>query len=191
MKKLSRTLVTLGVLGACAAPISSFAADGTITFVGSVISSTCNVNSAGAGNQGDKTVTLPPVAEDTLKSPGAVAGTTPLIITLQGCGNATYHNAYAVWELNNAPVDLNGNLQNIATTLPATGVAIQLLNNGLVPINLRNSNNGVPGPSTGETAATLDASGNGTLNYYAQYYANAAAVAGAVSSRIQFSIAYQ
>jgi major type 1 subunit fimbrin (pilin) len=178
MKKLSRTLAMLGVLGAGAIPVSSFAVDGTVTFTGQVTTSTCSID--GATGQDNKAITLPQVSSKTLQNAGDVAGATPVTIVLSGCGGQT--GARVHWEPD-TNVDPNGMLKNIATLTPATNVVVQLLNSSLQPINVLTNGNNM-------TFTTLTA-GNATLNYYAQYYAADAVASGGVSAVVRFSIAYQ
>jgi major type 1 subunit fimbrin (pilin) len=168
--------------------MQAHAADGTITFTGTITDTTCSINGASSGNPADVAVTLPPVPTGALASAGATAGTTnggAIQMQLTGCsGTATK----AVARFENGPTvdQSNGYLANQATITPAKNVEIRLLNASMQPINiLTGANNDLS--ANGAPVA----GGNATLNYFAQYYATGKAQAGAVNSSIQYTMQYQ
>lgn len=164
------------------------AADGTITFTGSVTDTTCSINGATSGTPADLAITLPPVPASSLATQGAVAGTTnagDITFKLTGCtGTAT--KVIAGFE-NGATVDqTTGYLTNQASTGGATNVEVRLLNASMKPINITNdANNNTPA----DGATITD--GTATLTYFAQYYAMDKATAGTVNTSIQYTMAYQ
>jgi major type 1 subunit fimbrin (pilin) len=177
MKKLSHTVAMLGVVGACAAPISSFAADGSITFTGAITANTCVVNVNGDTNYA-RTISLGTMSAAALNDANSAAGRVPVDISLTGC---TIPQARANWESVGATD--GDNLMNTATS-GATNVAVQLLNPSFQPIAVnRNTNNTTPIVFNG---------GDQTLRYYAQYFSAAGgATAGPVTAITQFSIDYK
>jgi|HubBroStandDraft_5_1064220.scaffolds.fasta_scaffold22952_3 major type 1 subunit fimbrin (pilin) len=179
-------LVTGVLLGL--ASVSAQAADGTITFSGTVSDSTCSINGAASGTPANMAVTLPVVPASSLSATGATAGTsaaTDLVFNLTACTGAAT-KAVAVFE-NGSNVDQsNGTLKNTATTAPAQNVQVQLLNASLLPINIvTGSNNDIA--SNGATISGNAAS----LKYFAQYYATGKAQSGAVATTVQYTMQYQ
>ncbi|MDM0044283.1 fimbrial protein [Variovorax dokdonensis] len=175
------------VAAATFASIGAQAADGTITFNGTVTDTTCSINGAAAG-AGDKTITLPSVSKASLAAAGQTAGTSSpadIKFALTGCtGSATK----VVARFENGPTvdQASGRLVNTAGAGAATNVQIELLNKDQQPINVTtNSNNAVAA-----NGATI-ASGAANLVYYGRYYATGAATAGSVSSTVQYTMQYQ
>lgn len=179
-------IVTGGVLGL--ASLGAHAADGTITFTGTVSNTTCSINGNASGTPANLSVTLPTVSAGTLATAGAVAGTsgpTQMVLALSGCtGGAT--KAVANFENGSTVDQTTGNLTNQASSGAASKVEVQLLNASLLPINITtNSNNDVANNGTAIT------SGSGNLKYFAQYYSTGAATPGAVSTSVQYTMQYQ
>ncbi|WNC92930.1 fimbrial protein [Paraburkholderia sp. FT54] len=168
--------------------VKAHAADGTITFTGSVSDTTCSINGVTSGSPADIAVTLPPVPAGALASAGATAGTTnsgAIQMQLTGCSGAAT-KAVARFENGSTVDQSNGYLVNQSVAAPAQNVEIRLLNANLQPINiLSGSNNDVA------TNGAPIAAGNATVNYFAQYYATGKAQAGAVTSSIQYTMQYQ
>jgi major type 1 subunit fimbrin (pilin) len=176
-------IVTGGLLGV--ASFGAHAADGTITFTGSVSSSTCSINGIAAGTQAPLPVTLQSATTAALTAAGQTANTTnqsDMQFKLTGCtGPAT--KAIAHFE-NGATVDqTTGNLMNSGS---ATNVQIRLLNAQMQPINLVTSANNMSGANS---VAIVD--GSATVGYFAQYYATGKATAGTVGSTVQYTMQYQ
>ncbi|MGF6773939.1 major type 1 subunit fimbrin (pilin) [Paraburkholderia sp. GAS199] len=170
------------------ASFGAHAADGTITFTGTVSDTTCSINGSATGNPANVAVTLPTVSAGSLKAAGSVAGTstpTDMALALSGCsGTAT--KAIASFE-NGPTVDqTSGYLNNQATTGAATNVQVRLLNASLQPINITtNSNNDIA------TNGSTIAAGAANMKYFAQYYSTGAATAGAVNTSVQYTMQYQ
>jgi major type 1 subunit fimbrin (pilin) len=181
-------IVTGGLLGV--ASLGAHAADGTITFTGTVSNTTCSINGAASGSPADLSVTLPTVSTGTLASQGAVAGTsspTQMVLALSGCtGGAT--KAVAAFE-NGPTVDqTTGNLSN-QTAVGSGGagkVEVRLLNASLLPINITTGANN----DIANNGATITG-GNANLKYFAQYYSTGTATPGAVNTSVQYTMQYQ
>jgi major type 1 subunit fimbrin (pilin) len=170
------------------ASMNSQAADGTISFTGTVSDTTCSINGTASGSPADLSVTLPTVSASTLASQGSVAGTsspTDLVFALTNCsGTAT--KAIASFE-NGPTVDqTTGYLKNQAAAGAATNVQVRLLNASLLPINITTGENN----SIANNAATITG-GNANLKYFAQYYATGKATSGAVNTTVQYTMQYQ
>jgi major type 1 subunit fimbrin (pilin) len=179
----SNRLVKLAALVAtiAALPIASHAADGTITFNGSITAQTCTINGNGAGSK-DFVVKLPTVSASALASSGQTAGRTPFTISLSACTPAA-GTVHTFFESGSTTSAVTGNL--ILTTGGATNVQIGLLNADLTAIKA-----GFADASQNSKAVTL-ASGGATLSYFAQYVATGTATAGAANSNVTYTIAYQ
>lgn len=180
-KLLSLLVVSAGLAAASAA----HASDGTITFTGNVMASTCKVD-----NGGNVAVALPHVGANTLEAPGSTAGRTPFTLSLQGCatgaGNPT--KVSAVFESGSNVDQASGRLKLDAGTEEqpaAQNVQINVLNDALTPIHL-----GAMG-SQGSQVIDIAADGSAKLNYFAEYYAAGAVKAGDVTSRVEYSLIYQ
>jgi major type 1 subunit fimbrin (pilin) len=179
-------VVTGGLLGI--ASLGAQAADGTITFTGTLSNQTCSINGTASGSPANLSVTLPTVPAGTLSATGAIAGTTsPTAIqfALTGCTGGA---AKAIASFENSPVvdQTTGYLVNQAGTSPAANVQVRLLSTAMQPINIvTNSNNAL---ATNGAAIT---GGAANLQYYAQYYATGKATAGAVSTQVQYTMQYQ
>jgi major type 1 subunit fimbrin (pilin) len=179
----STRLVKLAATAAMivALPIASHAADGTITFNGSITAQTCTINGNGAGSK-DFVVKLPVVSASALASAGQTAGRTPFNISLSSCTPAagTVHTFFESGPTTSAST---GNL--IMTAGGATNVQIGLLNSDFTAIKA-----GFADASQNSKAVTLT-SGGATLAYFAEYVATGVATAGAANSSVTYTIAYQ
>lgn len=178
-------MMTLASAGAIGCMPAAHASDGTITFNGQVTANTCTVTGGqGTSSTGNNfTVALPSVTASTLSAAGKTAGATAFNVKVSGCtGPATAVSTYFEGGPTVNPAD--GNLVNATGAGNATGVEIQLLD----PVT------GTPivagGAASQDTQVNL-VGGQATMNYDAQYYATGAATAGAVSSTVNYSIAYQ
>ncbi|WP_342316336.1 fimbrial protein [Lysobacter sp. FW306-1B-D06B] len=183
MKKSSIAMVTALLVGSATAP--AFAADGSITFNGEILDSTCTVT-GGAGTDGgvkDLTVTLPTIQKAALAAANQVAGETPFTIVIGGAGQTGCVNGKTAklwWEQSGSDIDTaTGRLKNNGGS--ATNVQIDVKNSAGASINFATNAN----PSTAVIAGNT-----ATLNYAAQYYATAAATAGTVTSKVIYSVAY-
>ncbi|HVX03555.1 MAG TPA: fimbrial protein [Rhodanobacteraceae bacterium] len=179
--KSSLLASTLAVAcGALALAPNAHAADGTITITGKVIAPTCSVSNAIGGNL---SVTLPTVLTSAFSgSVGSTTGATPFDLALTGCPtNPAGIQVAAQFSGTNISAT-DGNLLNTAAS--GSNVEVQLTDSAGTAINL----NTTPTPVT----ATVDPSGNATLNYKAQYYAAVGAVTGgAVQTSVQYTLTYQ
>lgn len=170
----------------------SMAADGTISFSGTITDSTCTVTSGGGGLN-NFTVTLPTVSAGSLASLGKTAGQKQFSITVScvnGATSSTFKNATIAFDQANVTSD--GNLINTTTDKTgATNVAIQILNASGQPINLKTGANATTASPTGDGKSAVTPA-TATLNFTAQYIATAAtaATAGPVTSSVGYTITY-
>jgi major type 1 subunit fimbrin (pilin) len=177
--KLFFKLACLGVAAASVA--SAYASDGTVTVTGSVSGTTCTIVGNGTSGTGSFTVALPKVSKSDLAAAGNTAGAVNFTIGVTACSGTS--TTITPFFEGGANVNTSGRLSNAATTGPATGVDVQIL---------QGSNVVVMGASAGSqnvSAATLT-SNAASVQFTAQYYATAAATAGAYSSSFTYSIAY-
>jgi major type 1 subunit fimbrin (pilin) len=187
MKSFLSTVAAAATLATIAlASTGANAADGTITFTGSVTDTTCSIDAKVAGSA-DKNVTLRPVTAGTLASKGQTAGTTDgtdLTFALSGCSTETKAVARFV---NGPTVDqTTGYLENQAPVGGATNVQVRLLNASRAPINIvTGDNNDMDG--NGVQLVT----GAANLKYFAEYYATGKATAGPVNTSVQYTFDYQ
>lgn len=189
-KYLLATAVTLA-LGSAAVQ----AADGTITFNGTVTASACTAiasvtaDSVASGTPISATLTLPPVTEETLKAAaGTYAGQTPFSIQLTGCeATAALNNVRALFTTANATSDGYA-MANTASVTPAGDVAVAIMQpNGTTQIDL----NGGPNRDPGAALPTAGSQGPVTLNYLAAYKSLSTAVTpGNVTGAADFVISY-
>ncbi|MET1532188.1 fimbrial protein [Burkholderia sola] len=183
MKNFKRSAIPFLLVAAGAAFSSTaHAADGTVSFVGKVIASTCSVN--GGSNF---TVPLPPVSTTALTDVGSVAGRSAFSLALTGCsvGDGNPVKVGVVFE-NGTNVDQStGRLKIDAGDKAATGVQINVLDSQQkqIPVGAQSGTN--------TEMATIDADGKAKLNYFAEYYAAGAVKAGDVNSRVEYSLIYQ
>jgi major type 1 subunit fimbrin (pilin) len=179
--KINRTgIIAAAVAMFAAVPMVSHAADGTITFNGSITDQTCNINGAGGK---DFAVTLPTVSSSQLNAPGLSAGRTPFVISLSGCsaqtGNVhTYFESGATTDSETGFLKLDsGGAQN---------VMIRLLNGSdASPIKA-----GFTDGEQGSKSAAL-VGGAATLPYYAEYVTTGVAGSGPANSSVMYSISYE
>ncbi|MCA8234403.1 MULTISPECIES: fimbrial protein [Burkholderia] len=183
MKNLKHSAIPFLLVAAGAAFSSAaHAADGTVSFVGKVIASTCSVDGGS-----DLTVPLPPVSTTALTNVGSVAGRSAFSLALKGCtvGDENPVKVGVIFE-NGANVDQSSGRLTIDTgAKAATGVQINVLDDQqkLIPIGAQTA--------ASTQIADIDAEGNAKLNYFAEYYASGAVKAGDVNSRVEYSLIYQ
>ncbi|MDN7452324.1 fimbrial protein [Burkholderia cenocepacia] len=175
-------LASAGILSVSGA----YASDGTITFNGNIIASTCKPD----GGPADLTVTLPPVSTTALGEAGKTAGRTPFNLMLTGCatteGNPT--KVAVTFEAGPSVNQSTGRLTVDAGTSEAPGaknVEVQVLNDQQQPVKV-----GAAGDQ-GSQIVDIGADGKAKMDYYAEYMATGAAGAGAVNTRVQYSLSYQ
>lgn len=176
MKKI--LLVGAIALASATLATSANASDGTITFTGKVVGTTCTIN----GGTSDFTVTLPTVSTSALASTGAVAGRTPFQINLTGCQG---EESIVSVHFESGSLTEDGKLIVSPGDDAAENVVVGLLNNQHNRIVVGDK----PG-NQGSQAVTI-ANGAATLNYFAEYEAVGSVVAGDVNTQVLYSLIYQ
>lgn len=181
---LIATLISSALLSA-----NTMAADGTITFNGSVTASACTTVVGVAPTGGtfslNNTVTLPSVTVSGLGSTiGAYAGHTPFQISLTGCTQAAgLNNVRALFSTTTTAtgdVDIMGN-----TVAGATGVGIAILDSTLSQIDLNGGTAKDPGALLPTTAGPI------MLNYTAAYKTtNTTVTTGLITGIADYTISY-
>lgn len=197
MKKLLlTTLITVG-LGLSAQ--GAFADDsgvaingGVLTVNGKVVNTTCTITNA---QNGDLSVTLPPVAASKLDAKDKTEGETKVTFKLSGCKTITgsgdiAKNAAAFFKFDADNVDVEGRLKNKASTGTAAGnVLIELTHTDKTRIVVGSDYNAQIGQGGKYRFEIKDNAA--TLNYLARYYATGPATAGEVQSQVNYIIAYE
>ncbi|KWA15782.1 fimbrial protein [Burkholderia cepacia] len=178
----TKLISALLLVGAATVSQIASAADGTITFNGSVTAQTCTINGNGSGSN-NFNVALQSVSTSALTTAGQYANRTPFNIALTACTPAS-GNVHTYFEPGPTVDTATGNL--ILTAGGATNVEIGLLNGDYTPIVL-----GAPDASQNSKSTAISAAGTATLKYYAQYVATGAATAGAATSSVMYSLIYQ
>lgn len=176
--KLLSAMIAAGVI---AISQNALAADGTITFIGSITAQTCTINGNGGGSK-DFTVTLPTVSSSALASAGQTAGRTPFNIALTNC-TPNSGNVHTFFEAGATTDGTTGNLTLNAGG--ATNVQLGLLNSDASAIKAGFADAAQSSKSVAITA------GSATLSYYVQYVATGPATAGAANSSVLYTLAYQ
>lgn len=167
-------------------PMVAFA-DNTVTFLGEVSDSTCDVTINGAS--GNISVLLPTTTVTALSTAGATTEATPFNFVVSGCTAASQSNVGM--RLVPLSTTTSGTLTNIASTsTAAAGVAIQIVDGSTsTPIDF----------SDGEystTTQTIPSSSTGTLTFpfTARYYSLATTAvpvtSGKVESQLQYALTY-
>jgi major type 1 subunit fimbrin (pilin) len=177
--KLYRSGMIVAAALAAALPMTSHAADGTITFTGTIVSQTCTINGNGSGSK-DFAVALPTVSASALNGAGQKAGRTPFNIQLTACSGTG--NVHAYFEPGATTDAGTGNLKLNAGG--ADMVQIGLLNDDFSPIVM-----GAADVAQNSHAVSV-ASGTATLPYFAEYVATGVATAGAANSSVMYTLVY-
>ncbi|MGO4152631.1 fimbrial protein [Cupriavidus sp. YAF13] len=179
-KILAITLATAGLMTAAG---SAQAADGTITFTGSVIASTCKIN---AGTN-DLAVALPRVSTTTLAKAGATAGRTPFVLSLTGC--AVTEGAPTKVSVSFEPgttVNASTGRLKLQGTDAASNVEIGILNDQSMPIKV-----GAASADQNSQTVVIDSkTGVANMSYAAEYTATGLATAGTANSFVQYTLMY-
>lgn len=180
----TKLISALLLVGAATVSQVASAADGTITFNGSIAAQTCTINGNGSGSN-NFNVPLPNVSTSALATAGQAAGSTPFNISLTACTPAS-GNVHTYFEPGPTVNTATGNL--IVAPGGATNVEIRLLNKdaNLSPVKL-----GAADASQNSKSVAISAAGTAMLEYYAEYYATGAATAGAATSSVMYSLVYQ
>ncbi|QQC67832.1 fimbrial protein [Paraburkholderia ginsengisoli] len=180
MKINRNAIIAAAVAMFAAVPMVSHAADGTITFNGSITDQTCNINATGGK---DFAVTLPTVSSSQLAAPGLSAGRTPFSISLSGCSTAT-GNVHTFFESGSTTDPVTGYLALDAGG--ADNVKIRVLNGSdASPIKA-----GFADGTQGSKSVAL-VGGAATLPYFAEYVTTGVAGSGSANSSVMYSIAYE
>lgn len=176
---LKHALLAASLAAACGALApAALAADGTITFNGKVLSSTCTVGNATAGNVA---VTLPDVVYSAFTTSSPVAGRTPFALSLSGCPT-TPSGVVVAAKFSGSNIDATtGALKNGTGT---SNVEVQLTDSTGTAINLATN----PAPVN----AAISSTGTATLSYQAQYYQPSATAItpGTVNTSVDFTLTY-
>ncbi len=181
IKLISTLISTMVFAGAATATQVAAAADGTITFAGSVTAQTCTIKGNGS-NSGDFTVTLPTVSTGLLDTAGKTAGLTPFSIALTGCtpGSGKVHAFFL-----SGPTTDTGTGRLILRSGGASNVQIGLKNNDFSDINAGADD----AAQNSKSVAITD--GKAVLHYNAQYVATGAATAGVAATSVMYTLSYQ
>ena len=191
--KMNKYLL-LTALTAALGTSAAQAADGTITFNGTVTNSACTAIASvtadtvvGGPAPINATLTLPPVTADTLNmAPGTYIGQTPFSIQLTGCAAAAgLNNVRALFTTASTPANDPYVMANTAVD-GAANVAIAIMQpNGVTQIDLNGGPNVAPGMPLPVDAGPV------TLNYMAAYKSLSSGVtAGSVTGVADFVISY-
>lgn len=194
--KLNKYILA-SVIAAAFSSTTVQAADGTITFNGTVTDSACtaiaSVTADAVANGPtpiSATLTLPPVTATTLNAAASTyAGQTPFSIQLTGCEAATgLNNVRALFTTASSPAGDAHVMANTAVVTPAANVAVAIMQqNGTTQIDL----NGGTATDSGAALPPTGTPGALTLNYKAAYKSLSTGVtAGNVTGVADFVISY-
>lgn len=177
---MKKTILSSLLAIAAVAPIASQAADGTITFNGTITGQTCTIN----GSTPNFTVNMPKVPTTALAASGQTAGAVAdsIKINLTGC-NPSSGGARAFFESGPTVDATTRRLKNATGAGNATNVQVGVTNPDGSDVAI--------GAAAQNTTFVPITSGAATLVYGSKYVATAAATAGAVNTSVQYSIEYQ
>lgn len=194
MKKLSLALLTT-TLCAVAATTSVFAADGTITINGRVITGTCTLTGGGSAGTGTQnvTVTLPTVQNSVFGAANTTAQPTNFTLALTNSAGNAPCDAVTIAGLqgitlggptNAGQYVSGGTTQLVNTASGAATVNVQLkLASGSTPIDFASTNQLTNSNATGPTS--------GIWNMQAQYFSpTATPAAQQVTSVVNYILNY-
>ena len=199
MKKLNLALLTI-TLSAVGASTSVFAADGTITVNGKVVTSTCTLSgSSGASGTGSNVaLTLNTVRNDAFNAVGSVQAQKSFTLSVTNSGGSAACDAVTIGGIKNITLsgtsgtDYDGTnktyLINQDTTAPATkDVYVQILGTDLAtPIDFSSTKQLEAPTITGSGASTT-----GTYTLAARYISNKASPAAqTVLAKINYTLEY-
>ena len=183
---MSKILISAALFAAAGfTSLSAAAADGKITFNGTISDVTCTITGGDNtdGGTSNFTVNLPSVSTSALASSGQSAGDTPFSVVLGGA-NCKDKIAKLWFESSTPTIDAanGGRLKNTASG-GAANVLVGLLNKAGAAINLSTN-------AGGDGSKEQIAGNTATLKYTAQYYATGVATAGAVNTYVNYSVVY-
>lgn len=181
MKKFAKVSLAATVAGVTLfAATSAFASSGTINITGKVEDAICNISAT--GNASGNSLVLPTVFKSELASEDATAGATGFQFALSGCPATGSVSAY--FESTNVDPATGNLLNRSVSATTAENVQVQVLNADGQVIDLNTNTN--------NTAVALDAAGQASLSYSAQYVAKGgAASAGDVETQLVYTVRYQ
>ncbi len=174
MKPSKKHLLALG----CSLLLSTglAQANGQMSFSGSVLASTCQVN----GGHNNVAVPLPPVQARLLANAGQVAGNTPFSLRLTNC-SAGLSRVSTYFE-SGPTINPQGRL--IVDAGGSANVEVQLRNSSNTPMNLA----GAQGSQNSQIVSITN--GQAVLNYSAEYYSLGNTTPGRVNTRVQYTLIY-
>ncbi len=186
--KLSKLFKVGLIASACCAAsgVSIAASTGTITFNGSITSSTCSAAVDGKGTDGNGIVSMPESSVTDFTNDCDTAGRAEFTLVLTNCTLTDPDTKVAAFFEPGANVDSNtGRLLNTGT---ATGVSLQLLDSKANVINV--------GDSSQQADAEYiipDASKGGILPFSVEYYKDAGGTlaGGTVKGTVVYSLMYK
>ncbi|QGR86162.1 type 1 fimbrial protein [Burkholderia multivorans] len=190
------SLLTAAAGLAFVAMSAAHAGEGTITFQGSVVASTCKIND---GNN-DLTVQLPRVATNQFASVGATAGRTPFGLYLSGCTTdkkgddgetvvpAPVKKVSVAFEAG-PNVNLGSGRLMLTGADAAQGVEIAILNDKYEPVRI-GAVSALQGVQVVDIDTALDGTGSAMLQFAAQYVATGAVTGGSANSFVTYSLTY-
>ena len=177
MKLRHITMLSLVVLSPAA-----FAADGTITFTGTITTNTCKIDGAESVGVANKSVNLGDVPASALATEGEVAGNQAFSLVLTDCSvgsNASVAARFESLTLGTTDgylaLDATSTAENVRIGIYDTSGTIQPVN-GIVPTS---------------SYVTLGEDGDATLNYVAAYNSTGTPVAGSANSQVSYTLSYQ
>ncbi|SUD46190.1 putative fimbrial protein [Pseudomonas fluorescens] len=178
MKSLTKVMLPFAGLMVFSSLQTASAANGTVSFTGEIVQSTCAVVSADQ----TKTVVLGKYPTSAFPKSGATSGAKAFSISLEKCEAGDYTLRFD----GNTPA---GNPNLLAVTGGATGVGVEILDNNsaIVPIT-----QDVVAPASVTVAATGTSPGTAVFNLRARYKSYQDAVtAGQANSNATFTIQYK
>ncbi|WP_082720351.1 fimbrial protein [Burkholderia sp. MSMB1835] len=184
IKKIARVLPFLLIAAGATVSTMAHASDGTISFDGKVITSTCKID----GESGNFTVHLPPISTNALTAVGNVAGRTPFSLSLSGCtvGDGNPVKVGVVFEPGANVDQSTGRLTLDQGEDKAQGIQLNVLDAQQKQIMIGSASSSNP-----PQAVDIGADGKAKLDYFTEYYASGAVKAGDVNSRVEYSLIYQ
>ncbi|MBP6116132.1 MAG: type 1 fimbrial protein [Neisseriaceae bacterium] len=181
MKTLQKTLLALSL----ALPLSVFASTGgTITFLGEVTDTTCNVTVN--GSSADSTVQLLTIASNDLAAGADSATSADINFEMSGCGSSEAFTKVGVRMVPVGDVTTDGNLSNMIADGSSAAIKLKDENGSQVPFQA--------GSETLIVTKNIPAAG-ATVNYpFKAHYTNETAsnaTEGKVKAAIQYTTTYE
>jgi len=177
---MKKSIIALSLMASYMLASAANAADGTINFTGSIISSACTVNTASAS----QTVNLGNVNSTAFGSTvGTTAAATQFSINLTNCPSSVTSASVKFDGTENAT---NSSILALSSGETATGVGVALYEadgSTVLPLQTASNSITIPTASSGTSSATL--------NFVAKYMSTASSVtAGTADATTEFTIVY-